>query len=91
MDHQIYLIQLREFIENNDKKNIYLIGKTKQPNYKRYNGYANGSVIMLHINCITVDAAEKTIINIFKQKYIHKHQYGNEYFEGNCQSMIMDI
>jgi len=91
MDHFIYLIQLREFIENNDKKNIYKIGKTKQPNYKRYSSYANGSVIMLHINCIDCDAAEKTIINIFKQKYIHKHQYGNEYFEGNCQSMIMDI
>ena len=46
---------------------------------------------MLHINCTDCDTAEKTIINIFKKKYIHKHQYGNEYFEGDCQSMIVDI
>ena len=85
------MIQLREFIEHNDKKNIYKIGKTKQSNYSRYTGYPKGSIIMLHINCTDCDTAEKTIINIFKKKYIHKHQYGNEYFEGDYQSMIVDI
>ena len=91
MDNFIYMIQLREFIEHTDKKNIYKIGKTRQSNYSRYTGYPKGSIIMLHINCTDCDTAEKTIINIFKKKYIHKHQYGNEYFEGDCQSMIVDI
>jgi hypothetical protein len=85
----IYLLQEREFIKT--KEPIYKIGKTKQEKIKRIKSYPNGSELLFYIVCNNCDEIEKTIINKFKNHYIHKKEFGNEYFMGDYNSMIDTI
>ena len=85
----IYLLQEREFIKT--KEPIYKIGKTKQEKLKRIKSYPNGSELLLYIVCNNCDEIEKTIINKFKSHFIHKKEFGNEYFMGDYNSMIDTI
>jgi hypothetical protein len=87
MAEYIYLIQLREFIG----KNVYKIGRTKQEGNKRINQYPNGSILQLQIKCNNCTELETKLIKLFKDNYIHKREYGNEYFEGDVDKMIEDI
>ena len=82
----IYLIKEREFIKT--KEPIYKIGKTKQENLQRIKSYPNGSILLLYIITNDCDEIEKTIINKFKSHFIHKKEFGNEYFMGDYNSMI---
>jgi hypothetical protein len=85
----IYLIKLREFIKT--KENIYKIGKTKQENLSRVNSYPKGSILIIQIECDDCDKTEKELIKLFKEKYIHRKDIGNEYFEGLRKDMKKDI
>jgi uncharacterized C2H2 Zn-finger protein len=85
----IYLLQEREFIKT--KESIYKIGKTKQENNKRFNNYPNGSILLLQIICIDCDKCENLVMKLFKSKYIHCKEIGNEYFKGDYKEMINDI
>ena len=85
----IYLLQEREFVKTGEL--IYKIGKTKKDQYTRFNQYPNGSILLLHIKCDNCDCNEKDIIKLFKTKYKHKKEIGNEYFEGNYKEMMKDI
>jgi hypothetical protein len=83
----IYIIQLREFIG----KDIYKIGRTKQENNKRMGQYTKGSILHLQTTCNDCIKSEKNLIKLFKEKYIHRNDLGNEYFEGNINHMKADI
>ena len=85
----IYLLQEREFIKT--KEPIYKIGKTKQEKLKRIKSYPNGSELLFYIVCNNCDKIEKIIINKFKSHFIHKKEFGNEYFMGDYNSMIDTI
>jgi hypothetical protein len=85
----IYLLQEREFIKT--KEPIYKIGKTKQERLKRIKSYPNGSELLFYIVCNNCDKIEKIIINKFKNHFIHKKEFGNEYFMGDYNSMIDTI
>jgi len=85
----IYLLQEREFIKT--KEPIYKIGKTKQEKLKRIKSYPNGSELLFYIVCNNCDEIEKTIINKFKGHFIHKKEFGNEYFMGDYNLMIDTI
>ena len=85
----IYLLQEREFIKT--KEPIYKIGKTKQEKLKRIKSYPNGSELLFYIVCDNSDEIEKTIINKFKGHFIHKKEFGNEYFMGDYNLMIDTI
>jgi hypothetical protein len=85
----IYLLQEREFVKTNE--NIFKIGKTKQENNKRFLQYPKGSILLLQSSCIDCDALEKKIIKLFKEKYFHRKDIGNEYFEGFHLLMLIDI
>ena len=85
----VYILIEREFIKTNE--NIYKIGKTKQPNLSRFSQYPNGSMLLYQSICENCDITELKIINLFKKKYIHRKDIGNEYFEGNFKDMIYDI
>ena len=95
----IYIILLREFLEKKDIKefnndslnNIYKIGRTSQENYKRFNNYSRGSVVLFHRICFDSLPIEREIINVFKKKFKHCKDYGNEYFQGNLRDMIITI
>jgi hypothetical protein len=82
----IYLLQEREFINNNEP--IYKIGKTKQKKLKRIKSYSNGSELLFYIACNNCDEIEKLVLNKFKNTFIHKKDIGNEYFMGNYNIMI---
>jgi hypothetical protein len=85
----IYLLQEREFIKT--KETIYKIGKTKQNNNDRLKQYPKGSTLLLQIVCCNCDNSEKNLIKIFKNKYKHCKQIGNEYFDGDSDDMIKTI
>jgi hypothetical protein len=85
----IYLLQEREFIKT--KESIYKIGKTKQENDKRFRQYPKDSILLLQIICNDCNQYESDLISLFKLKYIHRKDIGNEYFEGNYKEMICDI
>ena len=61
-------------------------------NYRRWHGGTLGSFensyVILTIQCNDSVQCEKNLINIFKQKFIQKTEYGLEYFEGNMDKMI---
>lgn len=85
----IYLLQEREFITPN--QNVYKMGKTKQENLQRFKQYPKGSKLLLQHICNDCDMLEKKLISDFKNKYKHRKDLGNEYFEGNYNDMIKDI
>ena len=85
----IYLVQEREFI--NTKENIYKLGKSRQENTARVKQYPKGSKLLLQHICNDCDMFEKKLISDFKNKYKHRKDLGNEYFEGDYNDMIKDI
>jgi len=85
----VYLIQEREFIKTSE--NIFKVGKSKQENNKRINQYPKQSKLILQIICDDCDILEKELIILFKNKYNHRKDIGNEYFEGNFEDMIKNI
>lgn len=85
----VYIIQEREFIKTCEK--IYKIGRSKQENNKRINQYPKQSILLFQIVCNNCDQLERELIKIFKKKYIHRKDIGNEYFEGDYEDMINTI
>jgi len=85
----IYLIQERTAVAL--KAPIYKIGRTSQLNFDRFKAYGKGYKILLHVVCDDCINLELKLINLFKSKYTHCTEYGNEYFEGNHKLMINDI
>ena len=81
----IYLLQpLRSITSNED---IYKIGKTKRDNFKRFNEYPIGSILLLQSSCNNCDVMEKILLKIFDEKFIKKKDYGREYFQGDLIEM----
>lgn len=82
----IYIIQTREFIG----KNIYKLGRTVNP-VRRLTDYPKGSV-MIYLSIVKCpEEEEKKIIELFKNKFTHRNEYGREYFQGNPFKMIQEI
>lgn len=82
----IYLVQPREFIDSR----VYKIGKTINPK-QRLTSYPKGSKIILIVPCEDCSMEEKKLIEIFKEKFIHKDIFGHEYFEGDGMTMTKTI
>jgi len=89
MSEYIYLLQEREFIKLNE--NIYKIGRTSKNNLTRFNQYPKGSDLKIQLKCDNSIYIERELIKIFNDKYIKRKDIGNEYFEGNYKSMMIDI
>lgn len=84
--HYIYLLQEREFFNNKD--NVYKLGKTTQELVKRFSGYPKGTVIILTINVISSDESETHLLEIFREKFVSRNDYGTEHFQGDLMEMI---
>ena len=90
MDLQyIYLLKTKLSIDKNE--DVFKIGRTKQPNFKRFLQYPNGSIPLHYTTCSNNVYYERQIINLFKQKYIQIREYGYEYFKGDYNEMKDDI
>ena len=87
MEGAVYIVQIREFLGTN----IYKIGKTKQEGLRRVRSYPNGTILLLQVACKDCNKIEKEVISLFRSKYILKQELGNEYFEGDGKSMMIDM
>ena len=85
----IYLLKTKLSIDKNE--DVFKIGRTKQPNFKRILQYPNGSVPLHYTACSNNVYYERQIINLFKQKYVQIREYGYEYFKGDYNEMKDDI
>ena len=81
----IYIIHCRASI--NCRENVYKIGKTDNI-CNRMHGYDKGSVAIFSLFVCDSDSFEKHLIALFTEQFIKRHDYGNEYFEGNLSKMI---
>lgn len=86
MSQYVYLLQEREFIRT--KENVYKVGMTKKENYKRFNQYPKGSVLLFQMICDNCRKMEKLVLKKFKETFKQRKDIGNEYFEGEYKSMI---
>ena len=81
----IYLLKPLSSITNNE--NVYKIGKTHRHNFKRFNEYPYGSILLLQTSCSDCDSMEKKLLTLFNNNFILRRQYGIEYFEGDVFAM----
>ena len=84
----LYLLQEREFV--NSGKTIYKLGMTKQENLTRFKQYPKGSLLIMQMICNDCTILERDVIKLFTERFILRKDIGNEYFEGDCKSM-MDV
>ena len=82
----IYLLQEREFVKSGQP--IYKIGKTKQPNQKRFSQYPKGSVLLFQRICHNCHQVEGELIRRFKEVFKQHTDIGSEYFEGDSFAMM---
>ena len=85
----IYLIQLREFVRNNEP--VYKIGRTKQSYEKRIRSYPRGSSLFFYHavdDCVTT---ETNIKQYLSEKFTQRRDLGLEYFEGDCKLIMKSI
>lgn len=82
----IYLIQTRESIRCND--DIYKIGRTNQELHKRMSAYPKDSKLLMTID-MGIDSvdSETDLIHIFNRTFIHREDWGNEYYQGDPDIM----
>lgn len=85
----VYLLQDRTAIAAN--ANVYKIGKTTQPNFERFKSYPKGYKVYLLMACTNCHTIETTMLNRFRGKYIARPDYDTESFEGDLDSMMIDI
>jgi hypothetical protein len=84
MNHYIYIIQLREFINQN--LDVYKIGKTQNVQ-QRKRQYPKNSKLILSIEVDDMHESENHLKHIFKKRFKQCKDYGTEYFEGNIEDM----
>ena len=85
-----YIIQERELVRLGES--TYKIGKTGQnPPWGRFKGYPKGSELILLLKVSDKHVFEKNVLSVFKIKYQHMTEYGNEYFNGDVNEMIQDM
>lgn len=85
----IYLIRPREFLRLNES--TYKIGKTVQHPNNRLGTYPPGSEICVVFSVTNCHEMERRLIRRFKQLFIHRKDYGAEYFTGSIYDMKMVI
>ncbi len=85
----IYLIQEREHIRLNEP--TYKIGKTHQKPGARMGAYPKDSSLKIMLNFDNCDTAERQLLAMFKTQFIHKPEYGHEYFSGDVKQMLKTI
>jgi len=84
----LYLIHTREFFII--RQPVYKIGRSYKLD-NRVKQYPNGSQVLFTMKCKNSKDVKKNLIKLFKEKFVHKPYYGNEYFEGNEDEMINEI
>ena len=81
------LVRLREHEKTNEP--IYVLGKTKYDTYdKKLQRYPKGTKLYLAVQNELYNTSDKRITEVFKEKFTQMKDYGDEYFQGDCDKMI---
>ena len=90
INHQyIYLLHPREHIRLSEP--VYKIGRTTREFSKRMKEYPKDSKIILFIDVIDCVQMETKLLQIFKNMFKQRTEFGREYFEGDKNLMIKTI
>jgi len=81
----VYLLHEKKFIDSGES--VYKLGRTRQSNKQ----YPKNNMLLLQTICNNCVTCEHQILNMFKQKYIHRLDIGSKHFEGNVTEMRRDI
>ena len=79
----IYLLQTREAIRS--EEDVYKIGRTK--NLQKRLGQYSGHVLYFVQNSWDPNTHERQLIDLFRNKFLSRKDYGQEYFEGKIDDM----
>lgn len=85
MSENIYIVHTREFIAL--EEDVYKIGRTKRDIINRLAGYPKGSVLKFCRTVTNCAKVEKEIKNVLKKKHKQREDLGQEWFEGNYDSI----
>ena len=85
----IYLVHPAFSIAKNEP--VYKIGRTNRINYARFKEYPSGSILLLQTTCNNSRVMENIILERFKWLFVHRSDYGREYFQGDYRTMIRTI
>ena len=82
----VYMLKEREFLNSGEQ--VYKIGRSTQPNDKRFSQHPKGSVLLFQTICSNCCNVEKDIKKKFKTEFKQRLDIGEEYFEGNFNKML---
>jgi len=63
------------------------IGKTRQPDFKRFSKYPKGTKFVAQFRCNNCHIMENRLLEIFNTEFVRRRDYGYEYFEGDVSKM----
>lgn len=81
----IYILREREFIKTNE--HVYKIGKTNRKPFDRLKGYPKGTKLEFMISVDDCNIREIMVKNNFNELYKKRTDIGQEYYEGDLNSM----
>jgi len=84
-EHTIYLIKTAKAISQ--KESVFKIGKTRQPDFKRFSQYPKGTRFIAQFRCNNCHIMERRLLEIFNTEFVRRLDYGVEYFEGDVSKM----
>ena len=87
--YNTYILLMHDRFFKDQDKPIYRLSKINMEK-KTYNQIKNFNIIYYTI-CNDSEYIKENIMQIFKEKYIHRKDIGESYFLGDSQDMIHDI
>tara|TARA_B100001758_G_C18331618_1_gene569133 strand:- start:93 stop:602 length:510 start_codon:yes stop_codon:yes gene_type:complete len=82
----LYILRTRESVRLDES--VYKIGKTYDME-QRLKNYPKGSELLKSIKVCERHIAEKVLLREFSSKFTNREEFGNEYFEGDLQEMLV--
>ena len=82
----LYILRTRESVRLDEP--VYKIGKTYDME-RRFSSYPKGSELLKSIKVCERHVAEKVLLREFSSKFTNREEFGNEYFEGDLQEMLV--
>ena len=82
----LYILRTRESVRLDEP--VYKIGKTYDIE-QRFKQYPKGSELLKSIKVCERHVAEKVLLREFSSKFTNREEFGNEYFEGDLQEMLV--
>ena len=82
----IYILRTRESVRFDEP--VYKVGKTYDME-QRFKQYPKGSELLKSIKVCERHIAERVLLREFSSKFTNREEFGNEYFEGDLQEMLV--